>query len=201
MRILKVYETEVNLSATEQYQPDMNAVIIDKLRQTFEGTCFHSSLIIKIIRIVQRSHCTPAQNLADGSGCVAVIFEAEAIIYNIGDIVTDCVVQNMAGRGGLICKSDYAAIHIKGTLLLRGIQIGQILPITGHEVTYSKNKTKISINAKPYYHPMDFKLCLTSLEKYNLEDIEVLQTLLDQVNEAFEISCDIEKSVKVLIKP
>lgn len=180
MKIEKQYESIVNLSSVEMYMPDLDIVILDKLRKIFEGKCFQSSLIHKIIRIIRRSLVRPAQNLTDGSGNVNVVFEAEAIVYNENDIITDCVVKNVERSGELICKIDHAAIHIRGNVILRGIQIGQTIPIRVVTVRYSKGKDNITINATPYFHPMSVFLYKTDISptKVSQETIEVLSDLI-----------------------
>jgi len=187
MKIKKQYESIVTLTSIELYMPDIDIVILDKLRKIFEGRCFKSSLIFKILRIIRRSFVRPAQNLTDGSGSINVVFEAEAIVYNENDIITDCVVKNVERSGELICKIDHAAIHIRGNIILRGIQIGQTIPIRVVTVRYSKGKDNITINATPYFHPMSFFLYKTDISpKVPQETIDVLTELLNLANETEE---------------
>jgi len=180
MRIKKQYESIINLNSVELYLPDADVVILDKLRKIFEGKCYKSSLIFKIIRIIRRSSIHPAQNLTDGSGNVNVVFEAESIIYNENDIITNCVVKNVERSGELICKIDHAAIHIRGNVILRGIQIGQTIPIRVMGVRYSKGKDNITINATPYFHPMGFFLYKTdiALTKPTEETVSIISDLI-----------------------
>jgi hypothetical protein len=185
-RIHKQYETIVNLSPVENYSSNSDLVIINKLRKVFEGKCYKSSLICKIIRIVRRGWIKPAQNLTDGSSDVNVTFEAESIIYNENDIITDCVVKNVERSGELICKSEYAAIHIRGNVMLRGIQTGQIIPVRVVSVRYSVGKDNITINGTPYFHPMTFFLYKTDITpgKVPTEVIELLRSLHTKAQEA-----------------
>ena len=202
MRIKKQYEVIVNLNAIETYAGDMDAVIMDKLRR-YEGKCLRSSMIETIIRIIRRSMWMPAQNLADGSGNVNVIFEATAIIYSEGDIITDCVVDNIErtaeGRLGLICSTDHAAVHIRGNTNLRGVQTGQTIPIKVNTVRYSKGQRSITINATPYFQTTEFFLFRTDIDPAasNQEDLEVLRTLLEkQVESQKAVTEDEAKLVK-----
>jgi hypothetical protein len=188
MRIKKQYEIIVNLTAAETYSGDIDSIVMDKLRK-YEGKCLSSSMVEKITRIIQRSMWTPAQNLADGSGNINVIFEAVAIIYTEGDIVTNCIVDNIErteGRLGFICRTDHAAVHIRGNTNLRGIQPGQIIPIRVNTVRYSKGQQSITINATPYFQTMEFFLYKTDIDPstVNQEDLEVLRNLLEQQAEA-----------------
>lgn len=179
MLIKKQYEFIVNLNSLELYAADLNIVILDKLRKTFEGRCYKSSLISKILRIIRRSFVRPAQNHTDGSGSVNVVFEAEAVIYNEHDIITNCVVKNVERSGELICKIDHAAIHIRGNVILRGIQIGQTIPIRVVAVRYSKGKDNITINATPYFHAMSFMLYRTDINAKNTqESFEIISDLI-----------------------
>jgi hypothetical protein len=188
MRIKKQYEVIINLNAIETYSGDMDSIIMDKLRR-FEGKCLRSSMVEQVQRIIKRSMWMPAQNLADGSGNINVIFEAIAVIYNEGDIITNCVVDNIErteGRLGLICQTDHAAVHIRGNTNLRGVQAGQTIPIKVNTVRYSKGQQSITINATPYFQSMEFYLFKTDIDPSaaNQEDLEVLKTLLEQQAEA-----------------
>jgi len=180
------------------YMPDLDIVILDKLRKIFEGKCFKSSLVYKILRIIRRSLVRPAQNLTDGSGNVNVVFEAEAIVYNENDIITDCVVKNVERSGELICKIDHAAIHIRGNIILRGIQIGQTIPIRVVTVRYSKGKDNITINATPYFHPMGFFLYKTdtSPTKVSQETIEVLTDLIKTAEAEERVFKDLDPKLR-----
>lgn len=186
VQIHKQYETIVNLSPIENYSSDSELVIMSKLRKVFEGKCYKSSLIRRITRIVRRGWIKPAQNLTDGSSDVNVIFEAEAIVYNEGDIITDCVVKNVERSGELICKSEHAAIHIRGNVTLRGIQTGQTIPVRVVSVRYSVGKDSITINGTPYFHPMTFFLYKTDITpgKVPAEVIELLRSLHKNAIEA-----------------
>jgi len=198
MRIKKQYESIINLNSVELYLPDLDVVVLDKLRQIFEGKCYKSSLIFKILKIIRRSMVRPAQNLTDGSGNVNVVFEAESIVYNENDIITDCVVKNVERSGELICKIDHAAIHIRGNVILRGIQIGQTIPIRVMGVRYSKGKDNITINATPYFHPMSFFLYKTdiALTKSTDETVSIISDLIKNA-EAEEVKFnDVDSKIK-----
>lgn len=198
VQIHKQYETIVNLSPAENYSASSDAVIMNKLRKVFEGKCYKSSLIIKILRIIRRSGIKPAQNLTDGSADVNVIFEAESIVYNDGDIITNCVVKNVERSGELICKSEYAAIHIRGNVMLRGIQTGQIIPIRVVSVKYSVGKDSITINGTPYFHPMSFFLYKTDVTpgKVPTEVVELLGSLLHNAEKAEQRLADQDPKLK-----
>ncbi len=198
MKIKKQYESIVNLNSIELYSADIDSVIFNKLCKIFEGRCFKSSLVYKILRIIRRSNIRPAQNLTDGSGNTNVVFEAEAIVYNENDIITDCVVMNVERSGELICKIDHAAIRIRGNIILRGIQIGQTIPIRVVTVRYSKGKDNITINATPYFHPMSFFLYKTDISptKISQETIEVLTDLIKLAEETEKIFESVDVKVR-----
>lgn len=188
MRIKKQYEVIVNLSAVDTYTGDIDAVVMSKLRR-YEGKCLSSSMVEKIIKIIDRSKWMPDAELADGSGNINVIFEADAIVYHEGDIITNCVVKHIErtgdGRLGLICQTDHAAVHIRGNTSLRDVQTEQIIPIRVNTVRYSKGQKSITINATPYFQSMEFFLIKTNIDAAaRQEDIETLQTLLEQQDDA-----------------
>ena len=143
----------------------------------------------------------PAQNLADGSSNVNVVFEAEAIVYEEDDIVSNCIVKNVERSGGLICATDFAAIHIRGNVMLRGVQIGQTIPIRVKKVRYSKGKDSITINAVQYFHLMEFFLYKTDISSdVPQEDLEVLADLIKTAEDELEQFESVEKSLKELKK-
>ena len=194
VKIHKQYETIVNLTPVENYSSNSELVIMSKLRKVFEGKCYKSSLIYKITRIVRRGWIKPAQNIADGSSDVNVIFEAESIVYNEGDIITDCVVKNVERSGELIGQSEHAAIHIRGSVTLRGIQTGQTIPIRVVSVRYSVGKDNITINGTPYFYPMMFFLYKTDVtpSKVPADVIELLQSLHNKALEAENKFADLD---------
>ncbi len=189
MRIKKQYEVIVNLSAVDTYTGDIDAVVMSKLRR-YEGRCISSSMVEKILKIIDRSQWMPDAELADGSGNINVIFEADAIIYHEGDIITNCVVNHIErtgeGRLGLICQTDHAAVHIRGNTSLRDVQPGQIIPIRVNTVRYSKGQKSITMNATPYFQSMEFYLVKTNVDvsAARQEDIETLQLLLEHQADA-----------------
>src|SRR5579883_1448026 len=166
MKIIKIYETVINLSAKEMYS-GIDDVIMNRLKKRFEGKCEKNSLITKIIGIRKRSKCVMAKSRLEGDGDVNVQFIAESIVYNDGDILTGCEVQRIERGNRIICKNDMAVINIKGNRNLQSLKAGQKITIKITSVSYLKDRDKITIYGVPYSYSYKFTMFSTLIDKSN----------------------------------
>lgn len=194
MKIIKLYETVINLSATEMFSK-IDLVVMDKLKQRFEGKCEKNSLIVRILEIVKRSKCKLAKSRLDGSGDVNVRFTAEAIIYNDDDILTGCEVQKIERGNKIICKHEIAVVNIKGNRNLQSLKPGQKITIKIVSVSYLKGKDKITIYGVPYSYSYKFIIYSTTIDPSSIsfENIEVLKKKLQEIDEEAKLYEKIDK--------
>lgn len=198
MKIIKIYETVINLSANEMYS-NIDIIIMDKLRQRFEGKCEKNSLITKILGIEKRSKCQLAKSRLDGSGDVNVQFKSEAVIYNDDDILTGCEVQRIKRGNKIICKHDIAVVNIKGNRNLQSLKPGQKINIRISSVSYLKGRDKITVYGVPYSYSYKFIIYSTIIDvsKISLENIEILKKKLQEIDNEYKLyEQSDQKSVK-----
>jgi hypothetical protein len=196
MKIEKVYETVINLSAQEM-DADIDQVVMDKLKKYFEGRCRENSLVISINKIIKRSKCQMAKSRTDGSGDVNVQYQAEAITYSPGDILPNCEIFRIEKDRQIMCKYDDKVIAlIKGNPLFQRLKPKQKIAILIRGVSYVKEKDRITAYGIPYTYPTNFTIYAFSeefdsstlspiaLEKDEAdasEDIEILRRKLLQI--------------------
>lgn len=154
MKILKEYEIHLNLTAAEVYTSAAdNNYLLSKIRNLYDGRCLASTLITSILRIIRQSdiYCTKSKN--DGSYEMDMVFEAEAIIYNAGNIISDCVIKKVETTGQIICVSDYAVIRLDINRLVQSIGEGGRIPVLVHSSSYTFGKREITVTGETYFHP------------------------------------------------
>lgn len=184
MRIVKIYETIINLTAVELFT-NIDATVMDKLRKRYEGVCYKSSLIMKILEITKRDPPKLAISRLDGSGDVNVQFTAEAIVYQEGDILVGCEVVRVERNNRIICKYANAVINLRGNRNLQSLKPGQLITVLVEGTHYTINHDKITITALPYAYPSKFTIYFTTLNPKNIS-FEQLQLIKDKLNDIDE---------------
>lgn len=187
MKIIKIYETILNLSATEMYS-NIDATVLDKLKKIFEGKCEKNTLIINILGINKRSQCKMTKNRLDGSGDVNVQFKAEAIMYSENDILTGCEIQNIERGSKIICKHEHAIVNIKNIRNLQSLKPGNKLVVKILGVSYPKGKEKITIQGTPYTYSYKFTIYLTDFSvDITDEQIVLIKNKLKEIDSEYEL--------------
>lgn len=194
MKLIKIYETAINLSAVEMYQ-GVDLVVSEKIQKYFVGKCEKNSFIINFLGIEKISHCRMNKNLLDGSGQVSVQFKAEAIVYNDDDILTGCEVQQIVKGNKIICKYENAIINIKGNKNLQSLKSNQKLTIKVITVSYLKGKDKITIYGIPYSYSYKFNIFLTNSDKKEIsgENMEIINAKISDIQEEIKLISEINK--------
>lgn len=158
MRIIKIYETIINLSPIEQYN-NIDQIIMDKLKKYFELRCRGDSLITNIRGIIKRSRVRQAVDRLDGSGDVNVKYQVDAIVYHPGDILTNCQISRIDRNHSIICThGDNVVITLHGLNILRNLKQDQRIAVLVQKVSYPTEQRKITIKGIPYSYPMMFTI-------------------------------------------
>lgn len=192
MKIIKIYETLINLSAIEMYQ-GIEEVVISKIKKNFIGKCEKNSLIINYLDIVKMSNLRLLNSVLDGSGQVSVQFKAEAIIYEEGDILAGCEIQKIEKGNKIICKTENAIINIKGNKLLQSLKTGQKIAIRIDIVSYLKGEDIITIYGSPYSYSHKFTVFKVSENPILPEEEEIIKIKLQEIKKIEEIPVDNKK--------
>lgn len=165
MKIKKSIQTRVHIQDPSLlYSGNIDTVIMDNLKQRFEGHCYMSCLIVEIIGIQNRSNFIFSKHRQDGSATCNVRFTVFGIVIKKYEMLHECVVKKIDKDGHIICKNKHAAIYIKVSKALQSIKEDQTIVALAGAVKYKIFKPAISINALPFI-PMKN---ISSLVIYNV---------------------------------
>jgi hypothetical protein len=184
MLITKRIETKVDIHNEMSFARDKNSLLYT-LAARFEGKCYRSCLITKILSIVRRSEL-----MVNGEGgSIDVMFEVQGIVLQPGWIITDAVIVNKSSNMGievLVATTPHANITFLGEKYLDSVRVGQHLPLMVLMSGYSLYESKIKVHATPKLHmnpPKYFKVHDDDV------DVGMLADLLDQIK-TMEKQCE-----------
>lgn len=151
MIIVKEIQTRVTfVDPTLLYSGDIETVIMDLLRQRFEGVCYMSCLILEITAITRRGNILFSQQSQDASATCSVAFRVRGMVIKKFEMVHRCVVKKIDKDGHIICKNAHASVFIRASSALQSIKEGQTIVALAGGVQYSAFKSEISVNALPF---------------------------------------------------
>ena len=185
MKIVKLYEVKLNISAVELYQGLLDdSFLLNKVRHLYEGKCLFSSLILTIRGIPKKSgfYCSKSRN--DGSTDIDLCFEAESLVYQKGDIIVGCEIKHIDRSGQIICSAPHAIIQLERDRRIQGLGMGKTIPVMVERAGYSIGKSQITVTGIPYFHSSDFILYqVKNIDNAQIpgDDIMVLQKLADNI--------------------
>jgi hypothetical protein len=136
---------------------DLDVVVLDQLRQKFEGKCERGALIVKILEIVKRSKCHLSTSQLDGSGDISVQFKVRAIVYQEGELLVG-EIQHIERSHKILCKHENAVIDVKGDASVQKLTKGQQILILVTNAKYIKGNEKINIYGIPYSYSFQFDI-------------------------------------------
>ena len=156
MIIIKTIQTKVHIDdSVLLYAGDIDAVVMDNLKQRFEGYCYMSCLVLDVLEIQQKSNFVFSRQRHDGSASCNVQFRVRGIVIKKHEMLHDCVVKKIDKDGHIICKNKYSAVYIKASKALQTIKQGQTIVALAGLVNYKLFKPAISVNALPFIPIID----------------------------------------------
>jgi hypothetical protein len=175
MIVNKNFEARINISAADQFL-DMNTVIIDSLRRYFVGRNKDKSFILDIEKIIHRStYCTLDKSKSDGSGNIAVTYQAKVLVYMPGDILSACEILRI-DKQQITCRfGPHVLVMIKGDRNMPQLKVGDLIPAVARKVEYLPVNKEITIIASMYTGPPTGTIVYTVAEKAPVaEDVVIL---------------------------
>jgi len=156
MLIKKVLETTIDLlDVNDIYTPNVQSMLMRKLKERYNGRCFSSMLITDIVDIVRYSDRKLVDNRLDGAAYIDVEFVAEGIIFVKNEVINGCkatkvstsgvLVQNAITNGMIIAGSDKRTAE-----MIRVIRKDQTIPVVVDDVCYNIYKPQIAMRCLPY---------------------------------------------------
>lgn len=146
----KTMETYLDIIDPFQiYSTNADETFLKKLEDKFVGVCVKSCYVLSINKLLRRSY-TYMNDTLKGGATVCVLFEAGVIVYNHGEVITDCHIIKKETRGIIHAKSEYAGIQLTISPDISIFSQGDIVPVRVNKVRYNVNQNSISILAIPF---------------------------------------------------
>ena len=188
MLVEKTIQTSVQLTDPSQlYSSDINAEVLDVLRQRFEGVCHSSCLVLEVLEIQERSQFKFSRQRQDASATCNVRFKVRGLVIGKHEILHGCVVQKIDKDGHIICKSKNAAIYIKASKALQSIREGQTIVAVAGLVKYQLFKPDVSVNALPFIPMFEPSVVYTVAVEMRTGVVEAMLKGVDEEVEANEL--------------
>jgi len=193
MILNKVFQVGIDVSQIDIYsRADENMMRI--LADRFEGYCYKSCFVRKILRIIRRSECVITQDSLDAFGKVSVQFEAEVEIFLRDEIVNGCKVASKNAHGIVICTRDNLIVGFMPHQIFNSIAEGQLLSVRIINCKYQIGQERVTAQARPYVFEQNPMFQIT--EPLVDEDIKYLQSAIQKAGEAKAAFDAVDKSLR-----
>jgi hypothetical protein len=195
MIITKTIQTKVHIDdSTILYSTDIDAVIMDNLKQRFEGFCYMSCLILEILEIQLKSNFIFSRQRQDGSATCNVRVKVRGIVIKKYELLHDCIVKKVDKDGHIICSNKHSAVYIRTSEALQTIKEGQTIVALAGIVKYKMFKPDISINALPFIPITDSSSSVIYTVVVD-NTTGIVQKILDMLNEEIKKNADLDDEV------
>jgi hypothetical protein len=181
--IQKIITCRLNvIDNNEQYCPDFIQMRMKKLQKQYIGYCSNGMLVTNILDIVKTSFIRTNAKSNEGGMHVDIEMEAEGIIYESGDIISDAVILKIEDSAAIASsKNASIVISINQTNILK---VGDTTPVIVRMCKYNKFTDKISVSAFVFAPKISEWYYITMSGEYNKDnDIEVLFNKINKCKE------------------
>lgn len=146
----RVFNKSITISDVNNiYNPNMDNLLLEILKDTFENKCYKSCYILNINHIINRSDINFNNKDLEASANISVQFEADTLHYDMYDIITNVSITAITEHK-IICQHKNASIFIQYENKLKNYKENQTIPIKVGICKYYLGENKISINAFPF---------------------------------------------------
>lgn len=191
MIIKKILETYVDITnPNDIFCHNRNEMILDKLRDKYIGRCYNSCYILQVNKIIRRSYFHMKDTL-EGDSYISVLFEVDAIIYQMNEIINGCKIIKKEQNGIVHAKSVHAGIQLNIHQNMSIFKEGDVLPVIVKKVRYNINQIAISILAMPFI-PLD------NTPIYYKINGSPTKEEIDNINSLIKQTTDIENQINGL---
>ena len=195
MIITKTIQTKVHIDdSVLLYSGDIDAVVMDNLKQRFEGYCYMSCLILEVLEIQKRSNFVFSKQRHDGSASCNVRMKVKGIVIKKHEMLHDCVVKKIDKDGHIICKNKHSAVYIRASKALQTIKQGQTIVALAGLVKYKMFKPAISVNALPFI-PITDKSTEVIYTVIVSNPTGIVQKMLTRMDEEIKNNQSLDKDV------
>lgn len=180
MLITAIISVGLDIQNTINLYSNLEENIKNILNDKFVNKCFRGKFIKNINRILRVSDCMINQEGVPGYGTIDVIFEADCLVFAIGEVLTGCEVISK-DKKLIICNTENARVFLNAVDILESVQVGQLISVRVGAVRYNIGSHAIAINALP--HLFNKSVNVYKVES-STEDIKTfLQPMLERVRE------------------
>ena len=194
MKIRKVIELSINIDDAITFCYDYENNIMKLLKDNFTNKCLRSVYINDILRIVRISEPIIYHEVDNIYAVINVQFEAEATVFNKGDIIVGCEVIGKDNTGTILARTDFAFVGLRADPLLNSVQKGQLIPAIVGEASYPPGEKRIAIKALP------FVSVRTKAKTYYINFNDISEFEWYQINCVFEELEREEKKVEEIVE-
>lgn len=195
MIITKTIQTKVHIDdSILLYSGDIDSVVMDNLKQRFEGYCYMSCLVLEVLEIQKRSNFVFSRQRHDGSASCNVCMKVSGIVIKKHELLHDCVVKKIDKDGHIICKNEHSAVYIRASKALQTIKQGQTIVALAGLVKYKMFKPAISVNALPFI-PVADRSADVIYEVIVSNNTNIVQKMLDKMEEEIKKNQSLPKDV------
>lgn len=149
MIVDKVFITRLELVKTKDMFTDAYDKMVLQHLNTLIGTCFQSTYILEILRIINRTPPTCERRSLTGYTIIDVMFEARVLVYEENEIIHDCTIVHIADNGNVYAKSKYASICIRVIDKTFTYKLNERVPVMVNLTRYNARDSEIAIVAIP----------------------------------------------------
>lgn len=199
MKIIKQFETKMNISPAEMYAGDLNQLLVDKLRNNFENKCEDGSYVVSIQEILKRSKIKIDKSDLRGGGTISIRFSAEVIVYPQGSILVGCSIKNIENNGHILCQYENALVYIRGDKNTQ-IPASSRLIVEVLHTKYPKGSGIITVFGSMFHITNAVNMIIVKPDdpkNVSQEQKDAIQVKLQELNTAQK---ELEKHPKKLVK-
>jgi len=188
MLLDKLLTTTVELlNPDEIYAKNIDEIVMNILKDRYEGQCFGGSYIKSIDKIVRKSSRRMSTIKLDGSCSMDVIFKATVIYFFKNELIFGVkITKNKTRDGSIIGLTDCASIIIKHDKILSYFGDKYIIPCIIDDAKYGifKSVSVVANAFKPKEKEIMFYIVNEKNEKINISDSleNVSKQILDKFN-------------------
>lgn len=150
MRVTRQLEAELLIVNPIDIYADVENNLMSILTTEYETRCYSGCFVLKIIRLLKYSDCIIVSEGERTHGKMLVKFEAECIVFYVGEIVNGCEVSGRDKTGVIIAAGPYCSVFLNSHPVLASVTAGQIIPVKVGAVEYRHGYKTASINALPF---------------------------------------------------
>lgn len=193
MELIDTFQNSIDLKASEIYD-NVDKLILQKVRDIYEGKCFNNRFIIEVLEILRRSTIMCNTRLLNGSCYVNVMFRARCYVYDGINSIFPVVISEFS-ETNIKCNIDHGIVSIKKSRRLAGLKKDDVIAIKIINVLYEIERDNIIIAGEFYFHNLDVKINYVESIELTEEEQCIIDDLLEKCNVAKKKMMSTDKDI------